>query len=145
MKSILSVAALSLILAAPAMAQDSAMKVCGEKWQAAKASGAAAGKTWPKFLAECRAGLTPAPATEAGKASAAAAPARPAAKRAATGGLVFPAAISDKYASLTPAQARRKTCADQYKANKTAEANGGLSWIEKGGGYWSQCNRKLKS
>jgi hypothetical protein len=37
-----------------------------------------------------------------------------------------------------------KTCADQYKANKATNANGGMKWIEKGGGYWSECNKRLK-
>ena len=36
-----------------------------------------------------------------------------------------------------------RTCLDQYEANKTANANGGLKWIQKGGGYYSQCNRRL--
>ena len=33
------------------------------------------------------------------------------------------------------------TCLDQYNANK---ANGGLNWIQKGGGYYSECNKRLK-
>ena len=37
-----------------------------------------------------------------------------------------------------------KTCVDQYKANKETNANGGLTWIKKGGGYYSECNKKLK-
>lgn len=38
------------------------------------------------------------------------------------------------------------TCLDQYKANQAAgrNGNGGLKWIEKGGGYYSQCNAQLK-
>jgi hypothetical protein len=43
------------------------------------------------------------------------------------------------------ARARRKTCLDQYKANKTGDANGGLKWLQKGGGYYSQCVKKLKT
>jgi hypothetical protein len=39
---------------------------------------------------------------------------------------------------------RMHTCVDQYNANKTANANGGLKWIQKGGGYYSECNKKLK-
>ena len=35
-------------------------------------------------------------------------------------------------------------CLDQYKANKATNANGGLKWIEKGGGYYSECNKQLK-
>ena len=37
-----------------------------------------------------------------------------------------------------------ETCLDQYRANKTSNGNGGLKWIEKGGGYYSECNKRLK-
>jgi hypothetical protein len=57
---------------------------------------------------------------------------------------VFPSAIDVKFEKLKPAQARMKTCAAQYKANKANNANAGLKWVQKGGGYWSQCNKKLK-
>jgi hypothetical protein len=36
------------------------------------------------------------------------------------------------------------TCVDQYNANKAGNANGGLKWIQKGGGYYSECTKKLK-
>jgi hypothetical protein len=36
------------------------------------------------------------------------------------------------------------TCLDQYNANKANNANGGLNWIQKGGGYYSECNKRLK-
>jgi hypothetical protein len=36
------------------------------------------------------------------------------------------------------------TCLDQYEANKTGNMNAGLKWIEKGGGYYSMCNKRLK-
>ena len=58
---------------------------------------------------------------------------------------VFPKAVAQKYSNESAGKARLKTCADQYNANKAANANGELKWIEKGGGYWSQCNTKLKS
>ena len=32
----------------------------------------------------------------------------------------------------------------KYNANKAANANGGLKWIVKGGGYYSECNKRLK-
>jgi hypothetical protein len=28
-----------------------------------------------------------------------------------------------------------------YQANKATNANGGLKWMQKGGGYWSECNK----
>jgi hypothetical protein len=72
----------------------------------------------------------------------AAAPA-PAAK-AAPGNAVFPTAVSTKYSSESAGKARMHTCLDQYNANKANNANGGLRWIQRGGGYWSECNKRLK-
>ena len=60
------------------------------------------------------------------------------------GGLVLPSAILPQYASEGPGKARMHTCVDQYNANKATDANGGLKWIEIGGGYYSVCNRHLK-
>ena len=133
------------------VAQESAMKICGEKWQAAKAAGATNGATWPKFLTECRAGLVASPAaTPKAVPAQAEKPALkpmadpPAGAKAATAAPIFPAAVSAKFADLRPAQARQKTCSEQYQANKANGGNGGLHWLEKGGGYWSLCNKKLK-
>lgn len=83
---------------------ESVMKICGEQWKAAKAAGTTGGKTWPEFLAQCRAeqkdATTPAatPAAEA-PAPAAAAPAAAA-----------PAAeASQPAATAAPTRAKRKT------------------------------------
>jgi hypothetical protein len=57
----------------------------------------------------------------------------------------FPSAIAANYAKDPAGKARRETCLDQYKANKSTGDNGGLKWIQKGGGYFSACSRKLKS
>ncbi|HXN89359.1 MAG TPA: hypothetical protein VN890_08410, partial [Methylocella sp.] len=57
---------------------------------------------------------------------------------------VFPSTISPAHAGEKPGIARRKTCLEQYNANKATNANGGLKWIQKGGGYWSECNKYLK-
>ena len=57
---------------------------------------------------------------------------------------VFPTKIDPKYAGMKAGKARRKTCGDQYNANKATNANGGLKWIVKGGGYYSVCNKRLK-
>jgi hypothetical protein len=72
----------------------------------------------------------------------AAKPAAPAAPMTSTA--VFPTAIAPEFAGEKPAKARMKTCDAQYKANKANNANGGLKWIQKGGGYWSECNKRLK-
>jgi hypothetical protein len=58
---------------------------------------------------------------------------------------VFPSAPSAKYAKDKPGAARMHTCLDQYHANKAANANGGLKWIQKGGGYYSVCLKKMKT
>ncbi|ACL57689.1 hypothetical protein [Methylobacterium nodulans] len=66
--------------------------------------------------------------------------------RAAPSGTIFPPAVSPKYANEPTGMARQKTCLGQYNANKAAggSGNGGMPWIVKGGGYWSECNKRLK-
>ena len=68
----------------------------------------------------------------------AAAPAAP------SGPAVYPSAVDPKYSKETAGKARMHTCVDQYNANKATNANGGLKWIQKGGGYYSECTKKLK-
>ena len=141
---------LASLAATPALAQDATMKICGEKWQAAKAAGSTGGATWPKYLADCRAGQA-----SSQDLSAKGVPVPAAVAQLPGGGLpgrgetvskpaIFPASVAAKYADLKPSQARRKTCSDQFQSNKAGDANGGLRWMEKGGGYWSQCNNRLK-
>ena len=71
-----------------------------------------------------------------------AAPAAPAS--APSGNVVFPSSISPNYSKESPFRQRLHTCRDQFRANKASGGNGGLRWIQKGGGYWSQCNKRLK-
>lgn len=130
-------------------------KECSAKYQAAKKGGTLNGMKWSDFRkSECGAQASAAPASSgAAPAPAPAAAAAPAEKRAArtrapasaaSGNAVFPSAVNSKYANESAGQARLHTCVDQYKANKASNANGGLKWIEKGGGYWSQCDKHLK-
>jgi hypothetical protein len=58
---------------------------------------------------------------------------------------VFPKAVDPKYSKESPGKAREHTCLDQYNANKKTNSNGGLTWIQKGGGYYSECNKRLKT
>ena len=123
------------------------LKECSAKYQEAKKAGTLRGKSWIDFRnTECAAGAkAPSPATTA----APPAPPRPAAaaKPAAplpTGPAVFPKAIAQRYSSESPGKARMHTCLAQYKANRTANANGGLQWIQKGGGYYAECDRHLR-
>lgn len=147
--------ALALVAGAgSAYAQADVMKACGAEWQAAKeAKKVKPGETWNSFLADCRtrqakpAAAAPAAAPAAPAKPTAAAPAAPAkpaaAPAAAAGAAVFPTAVSPKYASESAGKQRMHTCLDQYNANKATNGNGGLKWIEKGGGYYSQCNKRL--
>ena len=143
-------------LAATAPAQALTSQECSAKYQAAKTAGTLNGQKWNDFRkAQCGADATAAPAaTPAAAPAAAPAPAAPkeakkeaapaAAPAAPSGPAVFPNAVDPKYAKETAGKARMHTCVDQYNANKTTNGNGGLKWIQKGGGYYSECTKKLK-
>ncbi|MGB8631129.1 MAG: hypothetical protein WCD69_17375, partial [Xanthobacteraceae bacterium] len=60
------------------------------------------------------------------------------------GNAVFPNTVSSKYANESAGKARMHTCLDQYRANKANNGNAGLKWIQRGGGYYSECNKHLK-
>ncbi|MGE5159253.1 MAG: hypothetical protein ACM3OF_14040 [Gemmatimonas sp.] len=138
-------------LAVTAPAQALTMQECSAKYKAAKEAGTLGGQKWNDFRkSQCGAEASPAAAT-APAAAPAAAPAKqakqaaPAAAPAAPSGpAVFPTAIDPKYAKESPGKARMHTCVEQYNANKATNANGGLKWIQKGGGYYSECNKRLK-
>ena len=87
--------------------------------------------------------VAPAPANPLKKAPASNKPVAPAVA-AAPSTAVFPSAISPAYAGEKPGRARLRTCLDQYNANKATNANGGLKWIQKGGGYYSECSKRLR-
>ena len=144
-------------LAITAPAQALTTQECSAKYQAAKTAGTLAGQKWNDFRkAQCGADAAAAPA--AAPAAGPAAPAAPkeaeakpkkqaapaAAPAAPAGPAVYPTAVDAKYSKETAGKARMHTCLDQYNANKTTNGNGGLKWIQKGGGYYSECNKKLK-
>jgi hypothetical protein len=92
---------------------------CSVKYLEAKFSGKLQGRKWVDFRRE-----------ECGKRETTA---------------VFPTAIAPKYESEKDLdKARTKTCADQFTANKATNANGGLVWVEKDGGYYAECVIRLK-
>jgi hypothetical protein len=138
-------------LLATAPAQALTMQECSAKYKEAKAAGTLNGQKWNDFRkSECAADATPAPAAAAPmpppapKAEAKPAPAPAAAPMMPVGNAVFPSAVDPKYAKESAGKARMHTCVDQYNANKATNGNGGLKWIQKGGGYYSECNKKLK-
>jgi hypothetical protein len=147
------------VLAAVALQGTSAhalsMADCSAKYKAAKAAGTLNGMKWNDFRkAQCGTDATAAPAAAAPAAAAPATASAPAATPApapaaaaapaAAGSAVLPSAVDTKYSKDSAGKARRETCLDQYNANKASNGNGGLKWIQKGGGYYSVCNKKLK-
>jgi hypothetical protein len=91
---------------------------CGLKYLAAELAGKLKGRKWKEFREQ-----------ECGPI---------------TTNAVFPSAVAPKYSGESPDKARTLTCADQFSANKAANANDGMKWIEKGGGYYSECVSRLK-
>jgi hypothetical protein len=141
----------AFVATAPAQALTS--QECSAKYQAAKSANTLNGMKWNDFRkAQCGADATP----MAAPAAAPAAPPPPVAEakpKAAppmaapafpSGPANFPMAINPKYAQESAGKARMHTCVDQYNANKETNGNGGLKWIQKGGGYYSECNKRLK-
>ena len=125
-------------------------KECSAKYQAEKTAGTLGGKTWNDYRkTECAANVPAATTKPATKPAATAptkesAPTKSATTPAAPSNAVFPTAVSSKYSKELAGKARMHTCLDQYHANKANNANGGLKWIVKGGGYYSECNKRLK-
>ncbi|RUT25120.1 hypothetical protein C0V97_12900 [Asaia sp. W19] len=153
-----------LLLGGVAVASPSAMalsaKECHAKFQAAEKAGTLNGQKYKDFKAAQCGDVSTAAAQQAmpaqekeaatDKKVTTEAPASPGAGIAskpsttASGNVVFPTSVSTAYAKLSPGKARMKTCLDQYHANQQSGGNGDLKWIQKGGGYYSQCNAKLK-
>ena len=151
-------------LATPAAALSA--KDCSVKYQAAKQAGTLNGQKWNDFRkAECGAqqdasttavqnpmaagaakpaAPAPTPAATAARPTAAPAPSSATASPAATGTAAYPSAVDPKYAKESAGKARMHTCLDSYKTAKAAGTLGGAKWIEKGGGYYSACNARLK-
>lgn len=169
MKSLFGVSSAAVVTvaglwAATAPVSALTMQECSARYGAAKAAGTLGDQSWNDFRkAQCGASdaaAKPAEITVAqakaekpeSKPEAKAEPKASKSKKSAakdeakpSGPAVFPTAISPKYAKEKEAKQRMKTCLDQYNANKVNNANGGLKWIQKGGGYYSECNKKLKA
>jgi hypothetical protein len=159
-RSLLATAAM-VVLTWSIPAHALSMHECGAKYRAAQTAKSLNGMSWKEFRkAECGADAAAAPSgassnTDSGTPAVAASPYDTAApsksKRVyntapagSSTDAAFPSAVSPKYAGKSAGKARMLTCLDQYQANKTANQNGGLKWIQKGGGYYSMCNKHLK-
>ncbi len=141
----------SLLTIAALPAQGLTSQECGAKYQAAKTAGTLNGQKWNDFRkAQCgsdAAAVTPAPAAPtptAAEGKPDTKMAKPAATPVSVGNASFPSAVDPKFAKESAGRARLHTCSEQWQANKAANATGGMKWIEKGGGYWSECNKRLK-
>jgi hypothetical protein len=121
------------------------MSECSAKYKNAKADGSLNGMKWNDFRkSECGANAADddtVPAMD--EANYNDEPETPVAK--APRGVKFPNGVSSKFSDETPAKARMHTCLEQYYANKDADTLNGLRWIQKGGGYYSLCNARLKN
>lgn len=170
MLSRLSLAAVLAAGLASVPAHAMTAKECHAAFQSAKKGGTLNGQSYKAFKAASCGSETAeaAPATTAAPATAATAPTTtapvttgkanppdssvagtkaPIASKSTpvtSGNVVFPTAVSSQFSSLSAGKARMKTCVAQYNANKANGGNGSLKWIQKGGGYWSQCNSRLK-
>jgi hypothetical protein len=115
------------------------MRECSAAVRAAQQSGTLGGMGWQEFRkAKCGPGTDREATPTVGPA--------PGGSAYLPGGrAIFPTAIAPKYSDETPGKGRRLTCLDQYRINKATNANGGLKWVEKGGGYYSECNKRLKA
>ncbi|MBL7233989.1 hypothetical protein [Komagataeibacter oboediens] len=147
---------LALALSTGAAHARETSKSCHQKFTTARTAGTLNGQSYKDFkTAQC--GDVAAPETKAAEpaapaaASPVAAPAAPAAPKASapaaapvSTNATLPDAVSPKYSKEAAGKARLHTCLDQYNANKATNANGGLRWIQRGGGYYSVCNARLK-
>jgi hypothetical protein len=151
-KVVCILAASGFAIGAAMPAQALTMQECSAKYKAAQTAGTLKGQKWNDFRkAECGsdAAATPAAAPAATAAAPKTAEAKPKKSEAApaaapSGPAVFPKAVDPKYSKETEGKARMHTCVDQYNANKASNGNGGLKRIQKGGGYYSECTKKLK-
>jgi len=144
--SALAVTALAVWSASPASAMT--MKECGQTYKAAKEGGTLNGMDWAAFRKEkCATSVA---------ASVSADPLQTADQQkkdisaavdatVAPAGVTFPTNLAAEFKTEKPAKARMKTCLQGYHDNKEAGTLNGLRWIQKGGGYYSLCNARLKA
>ena len=116
------------------------MKECSAKYKLAQKDGSAKDMKWNDFRkAQCGADATAEPDV-----SEAADEEPEKATVSAPKGVKFPKAIAAKYSAESPGKGRLHTCVDAYHENKAANTLNGLKWIQKGGGFYSLCNTRLK-
>ncbi len=123
------------------------VRECGIAYKKAQRSGALGGMGWHEFRkARCVARSTTGSEASGNRAAPPHSTLPPGGSAFLPGGrAVFPTAIAPKYRGETTVKGRRQTCLDQYRLNKASNLNGGLKWVEKDGGYYSECNKRLRA
>lgn len=130
----------NIAVAAEEMPARLTFKECGAKYQAAKADGSLGDRKWLDYRRDV-CGIQP----RAPAANVSIAPAPSEASQAeAISRLVFPTALATGIEAKKPSEARMRTCLKSYHQAKQAGALYGVRWIQKGGGYYSLCNARLK-
>jgi hypothetical protein len=138
------------LVAVGAPAQALTARECSAKYKEAQTAGTLGGLKWNEFRkAQCgddgAAQIAAVPAASSAPNPLKPVPPASSASIPVTAGVaIFPKSVSPKYASEKAGTARRHTCRDQYQENKASGANAGLPWNKKGGGYYSECTRRLK-
>ncbi len=137
--------------AAASPAQALTMQECSAKYKEAKTAGTLNGQKWNDFRkAQCGADATAAPAPAAAPAAAEAKPLRPPVRWLRPRRRlrwVTPCSPRQSTRNMRRRLPARRGCIPAWistRANKAGNANGGLKWIQKGGGYYSECNKHLK-
>ena len=123
------------------------VKECSALYQSAKAANTLNGMKWNDFRStKCTTDTQDAP-DDADVAKDAPDPVEPAviANVSVPKGVKMPKAVNAQYADQSAGKARMHTCVDAYHANKEAGTLNGLRWIQKGGGFYSICNSKIKA
>ena len=140
------------VFAATSPAQALTSQECSAKYQAAKTAGTLAGQKWNDFRkAECGADAAAAASCDGCRRPRTRQPSRrrkPRPLRPLPHRPVPPRSPPRWIRNIPRRPPARRGCtpaSDQWKANKAANTTGGMKWIEKGGGYWSECNKKLKA
>lgn len=126
------------------------MSECSAKYKSAQAAGSLNGMKWNEFRkAQCGTDAAAKPAamenTEPTASNTENSPEPAATTAKAPKGVVFPKKVDAKYSNESAGKARMHTCLDQYNVDKANNSLDGLTWIKKGGGYYSICNSKLKN
>jgi len=140
---LMPLAALLILMVAPAMAQEAAtvvkplsLKECGANYRAAKADGSLGDRKWADYRRSA-CGITATPNRQS--------PARSeAAMSETTRRLTFPANLAKEFSDRKPWEARMRTCLKTYREAKKAGTLFGVRWVEKGGGYYSLCSARLR-